>query len=294
MKKPIHKRPLIWVLAFLILVGLIVSKIIMPEEFLEAQKLGETFAENFPERIAIEEGVNRVEVGSGTKGTIFLIHGSPGHWQDFARYLTDAELTNHFRLVAPDRPGYGDTFPGVAVGSMKKQAELLMQLTEGRPRPWIWAGHSFGTPIIARLAMDHPDHVDGLVFLAGAMSPEFEPQRWFHKLGNQSWIRRFLPEEIDVSNQEAMAFAAEFEAMQEDWERIVCPTLIVHGKKDWLAKYGHVGFAREKMTNARLEVVTLEEAGHLIIWDQYETIRKSLLRMSEWLTESNDQGSHLD
>lgn len=262
----------------------------MPEEFLKAQKLGEAFAESYPDAIQLENGINYVESGTGKRGTLFLIHGSPGHWQDFGRYLSDSSLTNDFLLVVPDRPGYGQTSPGTAVGSMSSQAKTLVQLAESRPRPWIWAGHSFGASIIARLAMDHPEQVDGLLFLAGAMSSEYEPQRWFHKLGNQDWVRQFLPEEIDVANQEAIAFASEFGLMLDQWPRIQCPTIIVHGRKDRLANYGHVDFAREQMTNAKLEIRTLEKAGHFIIWDHYETMRESFYRMAEMIAEADQRG----
>ena len=280
-QRPIYKRWGILTLLCLFLGCAIGYRGLMPKELAETADLSSQFGAEFPQNIQTTAGIRFAEIGNQSGPTLFLIHGSPGNWQAWSRFLLDEDLQREFLLVAPDRLGYGGTAPGQAVGSMAKQAATLAKLTEGRPRPWIWAGHSFGASIIARLAMDSPEKVDGLVFAAGAMSPDYERQKWYHRIGAHSWVRPLLSPDWDVSNQEAIAFEHEFELMIPLWKQIVAPTVIIHGKDDWLADYRHVDFALEKMTNAEIELIALEDAGHLIIWDRYEDVKASLLRFSE-------------
>jgi pimeloyl-ACP methyl ester carboxylesterase len=41
----------------------------------------------------------------------------------------------------------------------------------------ILVGHSLGGPLIARMTMDYPELIDGLVFVAGSVAPKLEPPR---------------------------------------------------------------------------------------------------------------------
>ena len=280
MRKPIYKRRWFRILAVLFLIGLISYWIYYPAEYQAAQRDGYLYEATYPSTIAEVSGIRVVTTGNEEGPTLFLLHGSPGHWQDYGQFLLDQELTDQFLLVVPDRPGYGGTDPGKAVGSVAEQAKRLVALTEGRPRPWIWVGHSFGATVAARIAMDFPDQVDGMVLAAGAMSPEYEQEKWYHSLGKKEWIRRRLPEEIDVSNQEALAFISEFEDMVPMWEKIVSPTLIIHGTADWMASPKHVDFAVEEMTNAEVEVVLLKRAGHLIIWARYDDVKREIMEFA--------------
>ena len=275
------RRRLGCLLAVLVLVaaGGVVYRVYLPEEFLAAEEAGRRFEETYPRRFGRAADVFYCETGVQEGPTLFLVHGAPGHWQAYSQYLFDPVLTNRFRIVAPDRPGYGGSVPAEAV-PMAEQADRLAGLTEGRPRPWLWAGHSFGASVIARLAMDHPDKVDGLLLVAGAMSPDYERERWYHRLGDRDWIRRRLPPDLDVSNQEAIAFEQDFEDMLPRWSEIVAPTLIVHGDRDWMADFRHVAFATNRLTNAVCETVVIEGGGHLILWDEYEAVRDAMLRIA--------------
>lgn len=279
-----RRRPIaVTIIALLFLAGVIAYQIYLPRAYLAAQENGNRFEEENPNALGLESDLWRATAGNPEGPTLFLIHGSPGHWKDFGIYLKDPQLTSRFLLVAPDRPGYGGSGTGDNVESMESQAAQLKELTASRPRPFLWLGHSFGASVVARLAMDHPDSVDGLLLVAGAMSPEFEKPRWFHLAANQQWMRNLLPEDLDVSNQESLTFASEFEEMVDRWDQIASPTLILHGRRDWMAQYGHVEFAHTKMTNAPVEVVTLEYEGHLLLWHRYEVVRDSIFQLARMI-----------
>ena len=112
--------------------------------------------------------------------TVVLIHGTPGSWSAFADYFKDSALYNEAVLVSPDRPGFGKSSYGKPVASLEEQCNLLAPILEKYPAPRILVGHSLGGPIVARMAMDHPDLVEGIIMLAPALAPELEPEEdWF-------------------------------------------------------------------------------------------------------------------
>src|SRR3546814_1056461 len=117
---------------------------------------------------------------------ILFIHGSPGEWQAFDSYLNRPELQVYGPLLAPDRPGYGGSEPHVVVASLEEQARRLAPLLLGNGAPAIVVGHSLGGPIAAKLAMDYPDRVRGLLLLAPSVAPALEAPRWYQRLATRS------------------------------------------------------------------------------------------------------------
>src|SRR5882757_1467746 len=39
--------------------------------------------------------------------SLVFIHGSPGSWINFRKYMWDTELLRKFRIISIDRPGFG-------------------------------------------------------------------------------------------------------------------------------------------------------------------------------------------
>ena len=103
--------------------------------------------------------------GSGPR--LILLHGFPqtGHaWR-----LVAPELTDRFRVLVPDLPGYGASAkpaPDAAGHPYDKRAmaEAILDLldAEGGDRAII-VGHDRGGRVAYRMALDHPDRVAGLI-----------------------------------------------------------------------------------------------------------------------------------
>src|SRR5687768_13657084 len=45
--------------------------------------------------------------GSPDLPTLVFIHGSPGSWMNYMRFMCDPEMQKKFRMVSIDRPGFG-------------------------------------------------------------------------------------------------------------------------------------------------------------------------------------------
>ena len=224
-----------------------------------------------------------VHVGEDTLPLVIMVHGAPGSSDNMLGYLEDKKLTSAAQVVAVDRPGYGYSDFGKAERSVEKQAAAIKPIIEKHKltsnKKIILVGHSFGSPVIARLAMDHPALVDGLVIVAGSVSPELEPKKWFQKPLDWPCIRWMLPPAARVCNQEILPLQSELEKMLPLWKNITCPTVIVHGTEDNLVPFGNVAFAKKMLVNSQVKMDTLSGENHFILWSQQNRIVDRIIEL---------------
>lgn len=110
---------------------------------------------------------------------VLLLHGCPGFAEDY-RLTSDGSpgvfdlLAVDHDVVAIDRTGYGysDAHPGGGSG-LFEQADLVPGLLDalGMDSALI-VGHSYGASLALATAVRHPDKVDGMVLLGGAVYGE--------------------------------------------------------------------------------------------------------------------------
>jgi pimeloyl-ACP methyl ester carboxylesterase len=102
-----------------------------------------------------------VEVGAGPP--VLAIHGQPGLGADWAAVA--ARLARDHLVLAPDRPGYGNS--GEDADSLAGNVEALAGLLRRRGlAPATVVAHSYGGAVAVLLAERHPELVSGLVLVA--------------------------------------------------------------------------------------------------------------------------------
>ncbi len=111
-------------------------------------------------------GLATVDAGSGP--LVVLLHGQPGTSADWTGVVP--LLAERFRVLAPDRPGYGLTGGRATdfAGNATAVAALLEELDAG---PAVVVGHSWAGGAAIHLAASAPDRVAGLV-LAASVGPD--------------------------------------------------------------------------------------------------------------------------
>ncbi len=232
-----------------------------------------------------EKKVHYIQTGKPDAPTLIFIHGSPGSWDAYKAYLSDSTLTSKFRIIAPDRPGFGKSnFRRSA--SLKEQSEMLnllfQKMDNGKPITLI--GHSYGGPLIVKMALDAPNTYENLVVLAGALDPAAEkPEKWRIPL---RWIplKYLVPGALKPSNDELWLLKKELKEMELNLNQLTAKTLIIHGKKDKLVPYSNVPFMEKNFTRVEdLEVITLENENHFIVWTQEALVKKSII---DWVSKN--------
>jgi pimeloyl-ACP methyl ester carboxylesterase len=129
--------------------------------------------------------LNVVDIGprDGAGPPIVMIHGASSNLEVMRQPLGDQLAGNH-RVILIDRPGHGwsmraraeDSTPAAQAGMIN---EALEKLGIG---PAIFVVHSWSGALGARMALDYPRRVAGLVMLAGVAYPWPGGVGWYNKL----------------------------------------------------------------------------------------------------------------
>jgi pimeloyl-ACP methyl ester carboxylesterase len=228
--------------------------------------------------------IHYVQAGNTANPLVVFVHGSPGSLSAFIDFLADTVLLQKSLLITTDRPGFGYSNFGVAEPSLQKQAALLKPILEKnrKNRSIILVGHSLGGPLIARMAMDFPELVDGLVIVAGSIDPTLEPnETWFRAPLATPFLRWIMPRSFRASNEEIYQLKPQLEEMLPRWQDITCPVIVVQGAKDSLVPAGNADFAKKMLTNTSVKIVLKEDMNHFVPWSNPELIRQAILDLLE-------------
>ncbi len=209
---------------------------------------------------------------------MIFVHGSPGSREAWYAYLQDEKLVSKFHLIDPDRPGYGDSGKGISEPSLKKQAEdlwSLLSLNTSGLKP-ILIGHSYGAPVVAQMAMMHPE-VHGVILVAGSIDPDLEDDKLIQKIGRLWGIRSIIPAFLRVCNEEITALKGEMQRDDYDWSKIQSKVYAIHGSDDDLVPKENVDYVKKKIPDA--EIIMLDSANHFIPWKNPDSITGLLLSL---------------
>ena len=220
-----------------------------------------------------------IETGLDQDGKLIVfVHGAPGSSNNFFRYLSDPVLLKQARLVAIDRLGYGESDLGQAETSIAIQAEQVRQVVQQyQADTVILVGHSYGGPIVGKCAMDFPEELAAILMLAPVNDPDNEPIFWYSHIGRWKATRWMLPAALKVAADEKFSHAQALAAIAGGWKNISIPVIHIHGRKDSLAPLSNISFSEKNIPQEYLNLLYLENTGHLIPWTDYEIVQGILL-----------------
>lgn len=239
---------------------------------------------NYTDSTAIIGGnpIHFIETGQADRPTLFFIHGSPGSWNAFQKYLSDSLLLKKYRMIAIDRPGFGYSDFGRAEDLQTQSDWISAFIGQKRNgKPLVLIGHSLGGPVVAKLAAMHPDWYDHLVILSGAVDPNAEkPEKWRYYLMLKP-VRYLIPGALRPSNDELWYLKKDLAELAPELKKITAPVTIVHGTKDKLVPFENVSFMVREFSGAKsIDVIAIEDANHFIPWEHFDAIRKALLALT--------------
>ncbi len=262
-------RRLLLVLAILpalLVGGLIAFDRLCPETAARLYLQSQTSRANLePKSIAIP-GFEIAYLEGGSGETLVLIHGSgadKGNWIRIARHLTP-----HYRVIALDLPGYGDSSkPEAAHYRIPEQVIRLNQFLDALKLDSVHlGGNSMGGFIAGAYAGAHPQRVQSLWLLApGGL-----------RTAKESEVRRIYRE---------TGRSPLFSEKPEDFDRVLeyvfaTPPFIPHGIKTVLAERAVQNFrlhsrifAEISSDSTRLEdSLPLISAPTLVLWGDQDRV----------------------
>ena len=222
--------------------------------------------------------------GSDTLPPLLLIHGAPGGWFSNISLVDDPDLQKRYHIIAVSRPGYHRSkFKNRrrALTSIELQAVAIREaLRVNRSfKKGIVLGTSYGAPIAAKMAIDHPENFFHLVMIAGALDPENEKFWWFHEYSRSLFVRLSMPRFINTATDEKFAHVKELQLLLPEWRKLQVPATVIQGDKDDIVPSINFEFARNQLKNKEAEFIYLSGAGHLIRRSHPHVIKEVLLKL---------------
>ena len=233
------------------------------------------------------------------RGGLLLVHGGGGHghwWSFLAPYFTD-----HYRVVAPDLSGMGDSGRRPEYSAEIRAAELARVIEDSELGPEVTIiGHSFGGLTATRYAQIHGDDLAGLIIADSPIrAPETQLARKPRRMGNkrhypdfptamarfrlmpeQSCENAFLVEHIGrrslMREHEGWTWKFDGGAMHnrrfsepyhEYLAQVKCRTALVYGEKSALLTPATVDYMTSLMAPGS-PVIAIPEAQHHLTLDQ--------------------------
>jgi uncharacterized protein len=237
--------------------------------------------------------VRYIGVGDNPEATILFIHGAPSSMSYWKAYLADSVLLSRATMYAVDRPGYG--YAGLAdpLPDISAQAAIISKILDSLHRvnrPVIVVGVSYGSPIAARLTMDYPELVDGLILMAPPLGPGREEYFWFTNPIESPLVHWIIPRMLQTANREKIYHRGELTKMLPLWDRIHVPVMYLQGQEDRLVDTSNATFAREQLTNVPyLNIQMIPGRGHLIAFDEKDRIVQTIVNMIDTCQRRDSQ-----
>jgi non-heme chloroperoxidase len=244
-----------------------------------------------------------VEQGPAIGLPIIFLHGVTDSWRSFEPVLR--LLPTDVRAIAISQRGHGDTSKPAAGYTYREMAGDLRAFMDRRGIPSaIVVGHSMGSMVAQRFAIDHPDRLAGLVLMGSFATMHERPDMaefvstTIAPLGDpidapfaRAWqlsttARKIDPAFLEIVIAEtlkvpARVWHAAFDGFLRtpdcsgELARITAPVLLMWGNRDTYATESDQRQLRSVMPRARS--ITYAGSGHAIHWEDPGRIASDLL-----------------
>ncbi|MEE4295935.1 MAG: alpha/beta fold hydrolase [Wenzhouxiangella sp.] len=250
---------------------------------------------------------------------LVLLHGFNANADHFCR--VSALLGAHFRILAPDLPGFGETRFGSLDGFRIEDtaARVLSWLDSVGVHRFYLGGNSMGGYVAVAMARLAPDRVRGLWLLApgglhsAPLSPVLEEVAEdrhnplvvrntsdFRRLMDYCFVRppwipgplirllaRHAEEGTDLAQQIFNAMRFESAPLEEMAQGLDVPALVVWGQADQVLHPSGARLLEELMPRTR--VLVLEKIGHLPMLEAPKTSAEAWLSFADAIARSADE-----
>ncbi len=212
------------------------------------------------------------------KPLIIFIHGAPGSWDAYKDYMTDSLLIEQYDLIAIDRLGYGGSYAGNAVLSIKDQSSIILDIMDKYPdRAFTLVGHSYGGPISAYVAANS-NSIEKIVMLSPVNDPESEPIFWYAKLLNLKVVKSLMPAFIQVATEEKISHPQQLKDVHDIWGKLRVPVHHLHCINDWIAPGPeNIAFSKTQIDSTILTIHDRGDKSHFIPFNDFEYVRDLIL-----------------
>ena len=217
---------------------------------------------------------------SDSTTAILFIHGAPGSSDAFYSYLADSGLQQKAHLITIDRLGYGFSSYGIPVTNIQQQAAPLQHLMEiTAAKDWVIVSHSYGCPIAGVLTVSTDQDIKTNLMLCPVIDPSEEIIFFFSPWPSNSVMKHLFSKSFQVSSYEKMSHAEELRRVEHLWSQTKVSTIVMHGKKDWIAPVKNASYLKQFVDEEYLDVRIHPNISHFIPWQQSEMVVDEIAKL---------------
>jgi len=210
--------------------------------------------------------------------SLVFVHGTIGSLNDFVSYFTDEELQSRYNMIAYDRIGYNYNDKNSTQESIDFERSMLNEVMKNIDKEnVVLVGYSYGGPI----ALSFKEKVKKVVLLAPAIYSEYEVFPWMLNFYKWEITRWLVPKVWQEASKEKLSHQEDLKKHEKNWHNTPNTILGIHGDKDWIVPYENSKKLEKSFDNNQFELVTIQGAGHGLVWSDFENIKKELLKISE-------------
>ncbi len=221
--------------------------------------------------------VRTIHINNESDTLLVFVHGAPGSFDAFLDYISDSSFQS-YDMIVYDRPGYAGSSSS-PMTSIKDQSQILLNIINRYSNPQtILIGHSYGGPIVGYTAAIEVNNIDGAVMIAPLLDPEKEPIFWFSYFAYWPMTKWILTDDLITAGSEKFKHAQSLEEIESSWHSVRIPMLHIHGGNDALAPPKvNTNYSRRMIDSTFLDIEYYSNEGHLILWDNFEMTKNSIL-----------------
>lgn len=232
---------------------------------------------------------------SSSRPPVILIHGAGSNhlcWPAEIRRLRDTTV------YAIDLPGHGKSLGSAQHFVTGYQSSLIDFIEKLKLNRAVLVGHSLGAAIALRFALDHPQHVAGLVCISSAASFDIDPtfinlfrspgtqkttlellQAYFApQYGKKQWYTNLLKSLPSVRNTLWYADfrAAEHFDLRNKLTQIKAPTLVLAGEEDPLVPVSNAAHLARQLPKGKF--ISYPHHGHMLMLEEPVRVAREIHR----------------
>ncbi|UOQ95518.1 alpha/beta hydrolase [Halobacillus shinanisalinarum] len=261
--------------------------------------------------IEVDKNVELFVQDIGEGQPIVFIHGWPVNHEMFEYQMNELPQKG-YRFIGIDLRGFGKSDKpafGYDYDTLAHDIKIIVEYLQ--LENFYLAGFSMGGPIAIRYAAKHANDQFARLILVGAAAPSFTQRdnysygmkikevdglieaikedrpaalkdfggNFFHSDTSQALNQWFLDLGLRASAHGTIASAESLrdEDLRGELEEVKVPTLLMHGKKDQICDYEFSLQLKEGIRNSTL--ISFEESGHGLIYDEKEKFNTELLKL---------------
>ncbi|WP_435263632.1 alpha/beta fold hydrolase [Tenacibaculum sp. nBUS_03] len=209
--------------------------------------------------------------------TLVFIHGTIGSCSNFIKYMSDDELLQKFNMIAYDRIGYNYNEKHHVQESISFEKSLVEDLIKNIPsEKIILVGYSYGGPI----ALAVKKKLNKIILIAPAVYSKVEPIPWVLNFYKWKLTRWLVPKIWKEASKEKISHIKDLQNFEQNWKSTTNNVTCIHGNADWIVPYSNSEFLQDQFPKEQFELITIQNAGHDLVWSEFPSIKQQLLNQS--------------